>query len=88
MATSNLQIEKLAGRENYSTWRFAIKSYLEHEELWQCVDPGTDVDVKKDIKAKSKIILLVEPINYIHIENAKTFLKLLQPHSFLYTCRQ
>lgn len=72
MATSNLQIEKLAGRENYSTWRFAVKSYLEHEELWECVDPGDQVDPKKDIKAKSKIILLVEPINYVHIENAKS----------------
>ncbi|XP_047991665.1 uncharacterized protein LOC125230527 isoform X2 [Leguminivora glycinivorella] len=72
MATSNLQIEKLAGRENYSTWRFAVKSYLEHEDLWECVDPGNPVDSKKDIKAKSKIILLVEPINYVHIETAKS----------------
>lgn len=69
---SNLQIEKLAGRENYSTWKFAVKSYLQHEDLWECVDPGTEVDFKKDVKAKSKIILLVEPINYVHIENAQS----------------
>lgn len=72
MATSNLQIEKLAGRDNFSTWKFAVKSYLQHEDLWECVDPGTDVDSKKDVKAKSKIILLVEPLNYVHIENAQT----------------
>lgn len=70
MALTNLQIEKLAGRENYSTWKFAVKSYLELDDLWECVDPGTEVDPKKGIKAKSKIILLVEPINYVHIENA------------------
>lgn len=68
----NLQIEKLAGRENYSTWKFAVMSYLQLEELWECIEPGTDVDLKKDVKAKSKIILLVEPMNYVHIENAKT----------------
>ncbi|XP_045784029.1 uncharacterized protein LOC123880130 [Maniola jurtina] len=70
---NNLQLEKLSGRENYNTWKFAVKTYLEHEDLWQCVDPETkEVDPKKDIKAKSKIILLVEPTNYVHIENAKT----------------
>lgn len=72
MAMPNLQIEKLAGRENYSTWKFAVMSYLQLEELWECIEPGTDVDLKKDVKAKSKIILLVEPMNYVHIENAKT----------------
>lgn len=70
--SNNPQIERLAGRENYSTWKFAVKSYLEHEDLWNCIDPGTDVDVKKDIKAKTKIILLVEPINFVHIENAQS----------------
>lgn len=72
MAMTNLQIEKLAGRENYSTWKFAVMSYLQLEELWECIEPGTDVDLKKDVKAKSKIILLVEPINYVHIETATT----------------
>lgn len=68
-----MQIEKLSGRENYNTWRFAVKTYLEHEELWNIVDPGSsEVDPKRDLKAKSKIILLVEPINYVHIENAKS----------------
>ncbi|GBP22095.1 hypothetical protein EVAR_94134_1 [Eumeta japonica] len=69
-ATANLQIEKLASRENYSTWKFAVKSYLEIDDIWECIDPGTEVDPKKDVKAKSKIILLVEPVNYVHLENA------------------
>lgn len=67
-------IEKLTGRENYPTWRFAVQTYLEHEELWSCVTASaTDkVDSKLDTKAKSKIILLVHPINYVHIQEAKT----------------
>lgn len=64
---SAFSIDKLIGRDNYSTWKFAVQTYLEHEELWECVE-GTNVDQKKDKKAKSKIILLVDPINYVHIE--------------------
>ncbi|GBP87760.1 Retrovirus-related Pol polyprotein from transposon TNT 1-94 [Eumeta japonica] len=42
-------IEKLTGRENYGTWRFAVKTYLEHEELWNCIErsgepENSDVD--------------------------------------------
>ena len=57
-------IEKLTGRENYPTWKFSVQTYLEHEELWDCVKSSDGVDLKKDTKAKSKIILLVDPINY------------------------
>lgn len=76
MASSNplALIEKLTGRENYSTWRFAVKTYLQHEELWECIEnPNKEpFDTKKDTKAKSKIILLVDSINYVHIQEAKT----------------
>lgn len=67
-------IEKLTGRDNYATWKFTVKTYLEHEELWNCVatTSGEEVDIKRDTKAKSKIILLVDPINYIHIQEATT----------------
>lgn len=65
-------IEKLTGRENYPTWRFAVQTYLEHEDLWQCVTAEERVDPKLDTKAKSKIILLVHPINYVHIQEAKS----------------
>lgn len=76
MSSSNplVMIEKLTGRENYSTWRFAVKTYLQHEDLWDCVEPapGESVDSKRDIKAKSKIILLVDSVNYVHIQDAKS----------------
>lgn len=67
-------IEKLLGRENYATWKFAVKNYLEHEELWDTIEPGPDQkhDKKLDTKAKSKIILLVDPINYVHVQDAKS----------------
>lgn len=67
-------IEKLTGRDNYSTWRFAVKTYLEHEELWDCIEnpTGDAANQKRDLKAKSKIILLVDSVNYVHIQEART----------------
>lgn len=64
-------IEKVDGRENFSTWKFAVQSYLEHEGLWACV-LGTDRDPVKVTKARTKIVLLVKPINYVHIEECTT----------------
>lgn len=71
MASSNgiPSIQKLLGRENYSTWVFAVQSYLEHEDLWESV-LGTETDAKKLLKAKAKIVLLVDPINFVHIQTA------------------
>lgn len=66
-------IEKLVGRDNYNTWRFAVMTYLQHEDLWCCIEnEGKPVDSKLDLKAKAKIILLVDSVNYIHIQEAKT----------------
>lgn len=65
-------IEKLIGRDNYNTWKFAVQTYLQHEELWSCIESSENVDPKIDMKAKTKIILLVDPVNYIHIQEAVT----------------
>lgn len=67
-------IEKLVGRENYQSWKFAVKNYLEHEELWNEIEPmsGYVSDSKKNTKARSKIILLIDPVNYVHVQEAST----------------
>jgi hypothetical protein len=78
MSNNNLPlIEKLRGRENYNTWQFGMKTYLELEGLWSCVDGSDettpeDAKLKRDIKAKSKIILMIETTNYIHVQNVTT----------------
>ena len=64
-------IERLKGRENFDAWKFAVQNFLEHEELWLAVI-GTETDAKKLIKAKSKLILMLDPIIYVHVKNAKT----------------
>lgn len=72
MSTSILSsIEKLKGRENYSTWKFAIESYLELEDLSKCIS-GDETDTKKNAKAKAAIILSIEKTNYVHVKLAKT----------------
>lgn len=44
---------------------------MELDGLWGCID-GTDTDPEKLVKAKAKLILLIEPINYVHVQDAKT----------------
>ncbi|EZA56595.1 hypothetical protein X777_03273 [Ooceraea biroi] len=39
--------------------------------MWGCVE-GTEADERKMAKAKSKLILCVDPINYSHIQSAST----------------
>ncbi|XP_049537542.1 uncharacterized protein LOC125952234 [Anopheles darlingi] len=72
-------IERLKGRENWRTWKFAVRTYLEVEDLWEAIEPtpkedGTPAEVnpRKDRIARGKIILLIDPVNYIHIGDVKT----------------
>ncbi|GBP23670.1 Retrovirus-related Pol polyprotein from transposon TNT 1-94 [Eumeta japonica] len=66
MNNITMSIPKLTGRENWSTWSFAVKAYLQHEDLHNCIsaepNPNDPKAVKDDVKAKSKLILLVDPI--------------------------
>ncbi|KAJ6635313.1 Retrovirus-related Pol polyprotein from transposon TNT 1-94 [Pseudolycoriella hygida] len=64
-------VEKLDGRSNYTDWKFAVQAYLEHEGLWKCV-LGTETDNQKLVKAKSKLILLIKPTNFTHIQTCET----------------
>ncbi|KMQ87962.1 retrovirus-related pol polyprotein from transposon tnt 1-94 [Lasius niger] len=68
------QIEKLIGRENYGTWKFAMRACLEAEDLWGCVlgEAAYVTDMKKMTKARAKIVLAVQKQNYGHIQSANT----------------
>ena len=52
-------IEKLKGRENYYTWKFAVQNFLEHEELWDAI-LGIESNQKKVTKATTKLVLLID----------------------------
>ncbi|CAF4935721.1 unnamed protein product [Pieris macdunnoughi] len=45
-------IERLTGRDNFASWKFAVLTYLEHEELRECITVNGAVDPKKDVKAR------------------------------------
>lgn len=68
---SNLPpIDKLRGSEDYNDWKYSVQAYLEHEELWDCIE-GTQQPVantKKMARAKAKLILA----NYSHIRSETT----------------
>jgi len=57
-------IEKLKGQKNYGNSQFN-----ELEGLWTCI--SIDNVSTKDTQARSRIALLVDPINYVHIQSAK-----------------
>lgn len=67
-------IEKLRGRENYSTWKFSMENYLALEDLNCCLTEtdASKVDTKKDVKAKSALILSIDKSNYVHVATSKT----------------
>ena len=72
-------LERLAGRENWADWKFAMQTYLEVEDLWSAVKPekkddGTfeAVDPTKNRKARGKIILHLERHNFCHVKETKT----------------
>ena len=71
-----LPVERLTGRENYHAWSIAMKAYLELEELWDTIEVpegGTvSTDTKKLTKARSKLILAVDPVMYVHVADAPT----------------
>lgn len=72
MSTSFLaSIEKLRGRENYSTWKFCIENYLELEDLSKCIT-GEETCAKKNSKAKAAINLSIDKVNFVHVKSAKT----------------
>lgn len=85
-------IEKLKGRDNYATWKFIVRAYLESEQLWSVIDGTSTIALidssttlnttekaaaktkllQQDTIARSRIILLVDPINLSHIQTATT----------------
>ncbi|KAL4710244.1 hypothetical protein ACJJTC_005417 [Scirpophaga incertulas] len=50
------------------------KHILQHEELWECVvtEEKRKMDPKKDVNTMSKIILLIEPQLYVHVQEVTT----------------
>lgn len=64
-------VDKLRGKENFATWKFAMKTYLEHEELWKVVQ-GIEMNKKKNKKARASIVKFVDSVHLKFIENCKS----------------
>lgn len=76
-------IKQLKGRENYETWKFAVRAYFLLEDIWVCIetpegltgDASTAMATKiaqGEQKAYSKLVLLIDPENFVHIQAATT----------------
>lgn len=72
-----VDFEKLAGINNYGTWKFLMRMYLIHEDLWDCIEETGSgspkvTDARKQQRALAKICLMVRPSSFSHVRNAKT----------------
>jgi hypothetical protein len=72
-------IKILSGREGYSTWKFKMRMYLMHEELWYAVAgyPASDkmddaTKAKKEVCALTKICLILDDAAVTHVKNCRT----------------
>lgn len=73
----SINFEKLSGISNYGNWKFLMRMYLIHEDLWDCIEesrPGVPKvdDTRKQQKALAKICLMVLPASFSHVRNATT----------------
>lgn len=73
----SINFEKLSGITNYANWKFLMKMYLVHEDLWDCIEStnaNTPIvtDERKQQKALAKICLMVQSSSFAHVRNAKT----------------
>lgn len=72
-------VELLEGVSNYNNWKFAMRMWLIHEDLWTCIktelnsegEPVEQSNTKLQ-KALAKICLFVKPCCYAHVREART----------------
>lgn len=71
---ASTSIEKLKGRENFDTWKVAIKSYLIIKKLWQVIEEDISPDSSPNTNAQaiSELTLSIENTLYNYIEDSKS----------------
>lgn len=69
----------LCNREGYPSWKFKMRNYLMHEDLWESIEGYSESDKtpieeinRKDRRALTKICLTMDGQAIIHVRNAKT----------------
>ncbi|KAJ0181515.1 hypothetical protein K1T71_003600 [Dendrolimus kikuchii] len=77
VGASSFNFEKLNGISNYGTWKFLMRIYLIHEDLWDCIEESSAntpivTDERKQQKALAKICLMILPSSLSHVRDAKT----------------
>ncbi|KOB66963.1 Uncharacterized protein OBRU01_20494 [Operophtera brumata] len=72
----------LSTRDGYSSWKFKMRNYLIHEDLWSTIDGYNEGDTtseqvksRNDKRALAKICLTVDGSAMTHIRSAKSALE-------------
>ncbi|KAI8440645.1 hypothetical protein MSG28_001854 [Choristoneura fumiferana] len=71
MVYGGVQIDRLDGVSNFTSWKFQMRMALTLEGLWPCID-GTVDDAARDQRALARICLGVKPCCFQYVRDAKT----------------
>lgn len=76
-AAQGNQLEKLRGRENFDSWKISATLYLVIKGLWkytqkELLATATEVERESDLKAKSELVLLIDPSNYSYVSDKQS----------------
>lgn len=74
MGETRISIEKLKGRENFDTWKVAIKSYLIIKKLWQVIEEEISPESSPATNAQAigELTLSIDSSLYNYIEDSKS----------------
>lgn len=74
MTDSRASFEKLKGRENFDTWKVAMKSYLVIKKLWQVIEEEIPPETSPNTNAQaiSEMTLGMENSLYNYVEDSKS----------------
>lgn len=67
-------IEKLRGRENFDSWKIAVRSYLVIRNLWMYIEYSMDVDkyLRGHTLTISELTLAIDPSLYSYIKPSRS----------------
>lgn len=71
---ASMSFEKLRGRENFDTWKVAVKSYLIIKKLWQVIEEDISPETSPNTNAQaiSELTLSIESSLYNYIEDSNS----------------
>lgn len=56
---------------NYEVWSAKMKMILVNENLWDCIEPGNNMDEKMNLEDLAQIIMMIDDNQLFYVLDAK-----------------